>query len=112
MTRRERLTFLFMWACLGLLPLFLRPLWEPDEARYAEIPREMLATGDWLTPRLNGVLYFEKPPLQYWAGAAAFALLGVGEFAARLWPATSAAIAVFALWWVARRACDERIAAW
>ena len=59
MTGRERRQLLCVWFFLGLLPLFMRPLWEPDEARYAEIPREMLALGDWLTPRLNHVLYFE-----------------------------------------------------
>lgn len=60
------------------------PLFEPDEGRYAEIPREMLATGDFLTPRLNGVLYFEKPPLYYWSVAASMAVLGPTELAVRL----------------------------
>jgi len=57
---------------------------EPDEARYAEIPREMLASGDFVTPRLNGVPYFEKPPLLYWANAAALRLFGETPWAARL----------------------------
>ncbi len=57
---------------------------EPDEPRYAEIPREMLATGDFVVPRLNGVPYFEKPPLLYWANAGALAVLGETPFAARL----------------------------
>jgi len=57
---------------------------EPDETRYAEIPREMLATGDFVVPRLNGLPYFEKPPLLYWADAAAFRLLGTTPWAARL----------------------------
>ncbi|MEO8433110.1 MAG: phospholipid carrier-dependent glycosyltransferase [Acidobacteriota bacterium] len=57
---------------------------EPDEPRYAEIPREMLATGDFVVPRLNGVPYFEKPPLLYWANAGALAALGETPFAARL----------------------------
>ena len=60
------------------------PLFEPDEGRYGEIPREMLATGDWVTPRLDGVLYFEKPPLYYWSVAASMALLGPTELAVRL----------------------------
>jgi 4-amino-4-deoxy-L-arabinose transferase-like glycosyltransferase len=62
-----------------------RPLLDPDEGRYAEIPREMLARGDWITPRLDGLKYFEKPPLQYWATAAAYSLFGVREWTARLW---------------------------
>ncbi len=63
------------------------PLLEPDEGRYAEIPREMLATGDFVTPHLNGVLYFEKPPLYYWLGAASLASFGPNEFASRFWSA-------------------------
>ena len=62
-----------------------RPLLDPDEARYAEIPREMAASGDWLTPRLDGLKYFEKPPLQYWATAAVYSAFGVREWTARLW---------------------------
>ena len=64
-----------------------RDLIEPDEGRYAEIPREMLASGDWITPRLDGFKYFEKPPLQYWLTAAGYALFGVNTTTARLWPA-------------------------
>jgi len=63
----------------------LRPLLDPDEGRYAEIPREMAATGDWITPRLDGLRYFEKPPLQYWATAAVYSVFGVSEWTARLW---------------------------
>ncbi len=62
-----------------------RDLIRPDEGRYAEIAREMLVTGDWMTPRLNGFKYFEKPALQYWATAAAFGAFGVHEWTARLW---------------------------
>jgi 4-amino-4-deoxy-L-arabinose transferase-like glycosyltransferase len=62
-----------------------RPLANPDEGRYSEISREMAATGDWITPRLNGIKYFEKPPLQYWATALAFEVFGVNEYAARLY---------------------------
>lgn len=57
---------------------------EPDETRYAQIPREMLASGDFVTPRLNGVPYLEKPPLLYWANAAAFHVFGENPWAARL----------------------------
>jgi 4-amino-4-deoxy-L-arabinose transferase-like glycosyltransferase len=65
--------------------LNVRPMFDPDEGRYAEIPREMAATGDWLTPRLDGLKYFEKPPLQYWATAAAYSAFGVSEWTSRLW---------------------------
>ena len=62
-----------------------RPLANPDEGRYSEISREMSLSGDWVTPRLDGIKYFEKPPLQYWATAASFEVLGASEPAARLY---------------------------
>jgi 4-amino-4-deoxy-L-arabinose transferase-like glycosyltransferase len=103
MTRRERWRFLAVWFFLGLVPLAMRPLWEPDEARYAEIPREMLALGDWLTPRLNYVLYFEKPPLQYWLSAASMRVLGMHALAARLPLALATAISLWCAIRLARR---------
>jgi len=63
----------------------VRPMLDPDEGRYAEIPREMLARGDWITPRFNDLKYFEKPPLQYWATAAVYALFGLSEWTSRAW---------------------------
>lgn len=59
------------------------PLIEPDEGRYAEIPREMIERGDFITPFLNYVKYFEKPPLHYWLNALSFTVFGENEFAAR-----------------------------
>ena len=72
----------------------VRKLQHPDEGRYAEIAREMAASGDWVTPRLNGLKYFEKPPLQYWATAATFSAFGVREWTARLAPAVAGVLAV------------------
>ena len=71
----------FIWFLL----LGYRDLIEPDEGRYAEIAREMLNSGNWITPRLNGYKYFEKPPLQYWGSAISMALLGETNAAARVW---------------------------
>ncbi|MCU0972931.1 MAG: glycosyltransferase family 39 protein, partial [Burkholderiales bacterium] len=71
-----------------------RRLFHPDEGRYAEIPREMVATADWITPRLNGIKYFEKPPLQYWATAIAYRAFGASEWTSRLWTALSGFLAV------------------
>ena len=67
-----------------ILPLGGRPLLSPDETRYAEIPREMLLSGNYVSPRLNGVRYFEKTPFSYWAFAVSFKLFGMNRFALRL----------------------------
>ncbi|MFO1324891.1 MAG: glycosyltransferase family 39 protein [Burkholderiales bacterium] len=80
-----------------------RRLQHPDEGRYAEIAREMAASGDWVTPRLNDLKYFEKPPLQYWVGAATFDALGIDEWTARLPPALAGFLAVLAVGFTAAR---------
>lgn len=96
-------------ALLALLALFVgvdnmqRPLAHPDEGRYSEISREMAASGDWVTPRLNGIKYFEKPPLQYWASAAAFRLFGESPFTARIYTALAGLLALAAVGFTARR---------
>jgi 4-amino-4-deoxy-L-arabinose transferase-like glycosyltransferase len=69
---------------LWFVLLAWRPLYDPDEGRYAEIPREMLSGGGWVIPHLNALVYLEKPPLQYWLTALAFRGFGLNEFAARL----------------------------
>lgn len=61
-----------------------RSFWEPDEGRYAEISREMLESGDWLTPRLNYIKHFDKPPIAYWLIGTSFRVWGLNEFAGRL----------------------------
>ncbi|HOP85057.1 MAG TPA: glycosyltransferase family 39 protein [Syntrophorhabdaceae bacterium] len=63
---------------------------EPDEGRYAEIPREMLESGDFVVPRLNYVRYFEKPPLFYWTVAGFYKLFGINQWSFRLPCALSA----------------------
>ena len=85
-------TFLLYFVFLGNYALM-----EPDEGRYAEIPREMIETGDYLTPRLNYVHYFEKPPMHYWLSALSFNLFGQNEFAARFPTALLAVIGAIAI---------------
>jgi 4-amino-4-deoxy-L-arabinose transferase-like glycosyltransferase len=74
------LAFTILWFAM----LSGRPLYDPDEGRYAEIPREMLAGGDFVIPHLDGYAYIEKPPLQYWLTAGSLAVFGPSEWAARL----------------------------
>jgi 4-amino-4-deoxy-L-arabinose transferase-like glycosyltransferase len=74
-----------------------RKLAKPDEGRYAEIARNMANSGDYVTPRLNGIKYFYKPPLQYWMTALAFETHGRHEWTARWWVTFCAWLAVFAI---------------
>ena len=78
---------IFAFVITWFSTLNYRALADPDEGRYAQIPREMTLTGDWVTPRVNTVKYLEKPPLQYWATAIAFTAFGEHEWTVRLWPA-------------------------
>ena len=80
-----------------------RPLFNPDEGRYAEIPREMLAHGDWVIPHLNGLAYIEKPPLQYWGTALSYRVFGVSNFSARLYTALCALGTVLVVAFLAKR---------
>lgn len=94
--RQRRLALLFLAALFGLLYIVLlghRPLFIPDEMRYGEIPREMLASGDWIVPRLNGLLYFEKPPFGYWLNAVSLSLFGENPFAVRFSSALTTGLA-------------------
>ncbi|HEU4389041.1 MAG TPA: glycosyltransferase family 39 protein [Blastocatellia bacterium] len=83
------LCFVLFFAGLGSIGFI-----GPDEPRYAEVAREMFASGDYITPRLCGCLWFEKPPLLYWLAATAYHVAGVGEFAARSASALSALLSV------------------
>ena len=83
-SRRSWLLLAFVFAIIWFANLDVRKLQHPDEGRYAEIAREMVATGDYVTPRLNGIKYFEKPPLQYWLTAASFRAFELDEWTARL----------------------------
>jgi 4-amino-4-deoxy-L-arabinose transferase-like glycosyltransferase len=88
------------------------PLANPDEGRYAEVPREMVASGDWVTPRLNGVPYFEKPPLVYWAVAMCEKVLGPSEWSLRLTPAAFALAGILMAYAAARKIYGRDAGVW
>src|SRR6202162_4990489 len=103
LTRNQLLALLAAFALAWFCNLGYRHLVKPDEGRYAEIPREMVVSGDWLTPRLNGYKYFEKPALQYWITAAAYSIFGVHHWTARVWPALSGFLGVLFIGYVGMR---------
>ena len=98
------LFFVYMWG-LGDAGLC-----DPDEGRYAEIPRAMAAAGDYITPRLNGLKYFEKPVLTYWLSAASLKLFGESGFAVRFPAALAAFAGIIPVWLLARREYGRRTA--
>lgn len=99
----------WLWPLLALVAVIwfsnleYRKLIKPDEGRYAEIPREMVVSGDWVTPRLNGLKYFEKPPLQYWATAAAYEAFGQHQWTSRLWVGLTGFAGVLLVWFAGGR---------
>lgn len=101
------LTIVFGFAFFQLLGRY--PLIEPDEGRYSEIPREMLERGDFITPLLNYVKYFEKPPLHYWLNALSFSLFGQNEFAARFAGTLCGLLTVLFTYWLGRRLFERRV---
>ena len=103
MTRRIPLFLLGAFLLVYVLPLGVRPLSIPDETRYAEIPREMRASGDWVAPRLNGLRYFEKPVLGYWLTAVSMGIFGENNFAVRFPAAAAVGMSALVIFLLARK---------
>jgi 4-amino-4-deoxy-L-arabinose transferase-like glycosyltransferase len=110
---RWRSLFLLVIVAAALLyPSLAFPLLEPDESRYAEIPREMLARGDWIVPYLQGEPYLDKPPLLYWLVMLSYQVFGVADWAARLVPALAIHATVLLAYLFGKRSFGERAAFW
>lgn len=111
MSWASRLLLLVLGLALFLPGIASRNLWNPDEPRYAEVAREMRASGDYFVPHLNGRIYAEKPPLHFWSIATASLATGeVDEVSARL-PSLLAALAtLFLLFGIAQRLFDREVA--
>lgn len=96
--RRYAVLLLLFYLLAYILPLGARSLFVPDEARYAEIPREMIAGGSWVVPHLDGLRYFEKPVLGYWVNAGSLLLFGQNNFAVRLPSALAVGLSAWLLY--------------
>jgi len=107
---RTPILLLVLSGILWFAMLGYRDLIDPDEGRYAEVAREMLSTGDWVTPRLNGYKFFDKPPLQYWGSAISMAILGETNAAGRLWCAGTGFFGALWMGFVAYRLYGKRAA--
>ena len=95
---------LAVFVLIYLVPLGARPLFVPDEARYGEIAREMIASHDWVVPRLNGLRYFEKPVMGYWLHAGSLLLFGENGFAIRFPSAAAVGLSALMILLLVRRA--------
>lgn len=108
---RSLLLVLLLPAAL-LYPCMNFMLLEPDEARYAQIPKEMLEDGSWVVPTLHNEPYLDKPPLMYWLVALSYKVFGVSEASARLIPAACVHGTILMLYLLGRRSLGERAAFW
>jgi dolichol-phosphate mannosyltransferase len=97
------LTLLVLLAAALFFTRLSCPLLEPEETRYAEIPRQMLAEGRLVEPVWHGQPYYHKPPLLYWLVMASYGLFGVHDWAARLVPACCGVGTVLLTWWWGKR---------
>lgn len=95
---------LAVFVLIYLVPLGARPMFVPDEARYGEIAREMIASHDWVVPHLNGLRYFEKPVMGYWLHAGAILLFGENAFAIRLPSVVAVGLSALMILLLVRRA--------
>ena len=109
LSRPALVALLLAFALIWFANLDYRRLIHPDEGRYAEIPREMVVSGNWLTPRLDGIKYFEKPALQYWLTGLSYEAFGVRQWSARLWPALAGFLGVLFIGYVGLRLGDPRL---
>src|SRR5713226_1329184 len=110
--RLRSLVILLLISGALLYPCLSFYLFEPDEGRYAEIPREMLARGEWLVPYLQGEPYLDKPPLMYWLVMASYRLFGEHDWSARLIPALAIQGCILIVYLLGRRSLGERAAFW
>jgi 4-amino-4-deoxy-L-arabinose transferase-like glycosyltransferase len=97
-------------ACMFFAGVGRLALIEPDEGRNAEVAREMLAKGDWITPHFNNFAYLDKPPVFFWAVASSFKVAGLSEASARFPSALAALLTVFLAWFLARRMFENSTA--
>ena len=102
---------LLAWLALWFAGAQSRSLLEPDEGRYAEVPREMVASHDWVTPRYDGVLFFDKPAMQYWGTALAYEAFGAHNWTARLWGLLTGLLTLLAVGYTGARAFGH-VAGW
>ncbi len=105
--RSNKLFFFFIALWLGIAGSF-RQLAIPDEGRYGDITRWMMETGDWLTPRINGVPFFHKPPLLHWMGGGLMEVFGVHVWVMRLVPVIAAMVMLIGMFWFVRRHADAK----
>jgi 4-amino-4-deoxy-L-arabinose transferase-like glycosyltransferase len=110
--RWQALLFLLILPGTLLYPCLSFYLFEPDEARYAEIPREMLQRGDLVVPYLQGEPYLDKPPLLYWMVMGCYQVFGVHDWAARVVPALAVHGCILVVYLLGRRSLGERAAFW